>query len=263
MSNKNKWVCLTETFAAWSMEFPFPDKIDVPYLMKLLQFMKELLDLAEQYQLIQIEKSHLHTMNKGIPEIGYIDQMQWCIEHQQYLPFFGYLDSQAYGDETLTKTGLISYYDENNTIVSDKVSNMVKLLKSLRPERTDADYHIPPYTSPVDIKGTVIEIGRDYRSKKSVFVYTKVNTDIWFPKVLAPMDISDKFALWEDADLVDNSELAAIHTPRLNQFLLEARNLTLRFDGVWRGFGSSVSGLKKYHTMVIETGIRLDLENSE
>lgn len=257
MSNNNKWVCLKETFATWVMIFPFPEEIDVPYLMKHLRFMKELLELAAQYQLIHIEKSNLHTLNIGIPEMDYIDQIQWIIEHKQYLPFFGYLDSQAYGDETLTKTGLISYYNENATIVSRMVGNVVALLKTLRPENTKVDYHIPPYTSPIDIKGTDIVIGKDYRSMKNIAIYIDLNTDIWFPEILAPMDFSDDIVLWEDANLVDNSDLARIHTPRLNQFLQEARSLTLNSGGDWDWFGSSISGLKKYNKMLTETGIKL------
>jgi hypothetical protein len=128
----------------------------------------------------------------------------------------------------------ISYYDLDGQVVTEWVGNFYNFHANLRPEkyleldRNDRNF----YASPIPI---YIEEGYDsgYEIYKIILC-----SDIWFPRVVGWLDSEEQF--------YDNSELAALNTPRLNRFLKRTKELILSLGGEWELVGGKPVAVDKY-----------------
>jgi hypothetical protein len=120
--------------------------------------------------------------------------------------------------DSLYPVSHLCYYDRDGNLTEGDVSDMGDLLDEVMPYEDPDKYecyincpldvycdYYPPSAQP-DVDGEVFYLT----------IYTK--TDIWQPKL---------FNVSGD----DNLELAMCHTPRLNRFLAEFKQLTLEFGG--------------------------------
>jgi hypothetical protein len=247
-AKKNHWISNKDYFAVWTMEFmPVANSNQVD---RLLEFTEKLLHIAEQENIFHIIETRLPAI--GAPVASYIEQLQWQIHTLNKFSFFGYLNGTTIKDKTYKgrTIGTICYYDKSGQIVSSEVENMGELMKQLHSDEVLFTYPTPP----VVISG-LEDISCDNNNiphKMSASI--RIRTNIWFPKVIAYLGKS--YQTTYSREVVDNSELAALHTPRLNRFLEQARALTLTYDGDWRGLAGEHG--QPYYNLVYETGIHLD-----
>ena len=109
-----------------------------------------------------------------------------------------------------------------------------ELLDRLRPDVPESHHHYIAYVPPVSV--WVSRLG----------VSITLMTDVWFPRVIGFLEED-----WPDV-MLDNSELAACHTPRLNAFLHAVRDAA----DEWATDNADDFGTR-YADMVSEDGIWL------
>jgi hypothetical protein len=242
---KNHWICSSYDFVAWEIEFaPVEDGIQVD---KLMEFTERFLQVAERERIFQFVETGLSTKVASIA--SYIQLLQQQVDTQKKFSFLSYPSSPC-----LNGMATISYYDKAGIITSAEIENMGELMKQVHSDDVFAR-NIPP----VEICGVQNLLCENNKISRKVIAYIYLHTNIWFPKIIDYMEQKD---LTKEFETVDNSELAASHTPRLNRFLEVARDLTLNYGGTWYVIPGEHPRLH-YHSMITETGIRLDVDNRD
>jgi hypothetical protein len=126
----------------------------------------------------------------------------------------------------------ISYYSnqagQEGEIVTGWVGRFLDFQKRLRPEKF-------PFGLDADCSDIVRPVTIDYYCYEIEWYGIRLYTDLWFPRVVGWMDA--------DAPYYDNSELAALNTPRLNRFLQRTKELILSLGGTWE-LGNSYNNEK-------------------
>jgi hypothetical protein len=243
---KNHWICSSYYFVTWGMEFlPAEGGIEVD---KLMEFTEKFLQVAEREKIFRFVATDL--LREATSIASYIQLLQEQIEAQKKFSFLSYPSSPC-----LNGMGTISYYDKAGTITSAEIENVGELMKQVHPDDVFAR-NIPP----VEICGLQNIPCEANKISRKVIANIYLDTNIWFPSVIDYM--GERKDLTKEFEMLDNSELAVSHTPRLNRFLEEARDLTLSYGGTWWVTPGEYPRLH-YHSMITETGIRLDIENND
>jgi hypothetical protein len=240
---KNRWICSKDYFATWGMQF-LPIEHGIP-VDKLLEFIEEFLQIAEEAKIF-----HLSTMrlpSKATPIASYIELLRQQVETQSKFSFLSYPFTPC-----LDGAGIISYYDKEGSIKSSEIQNVGELMKQIH-----FDDIFTRNVPPVEICGLQNISCEDNKISRKVIANIYLNTNIWFPKVINYFSRQSR----ADIEIVDNSQLATQHTPRLNRFLEQARRLTLSYDGSWWLTPGEYPRL--YSSILTETGIRLDMDDVE
>lgn len=149
------------------------------------------------------------------------------------LPFAGAL-------RTATR---LAHVNGDGDVVEGDVTDMADLVAEVR--TTAASLHTPALT--------VMSIPRGWGGVSTTVSFA---TDIWLPWTSVAHEPGMR---WDE--LVDNSELAAVHTPRLNAFLAAVREATEDVGGQWSLDEDLLFSL--YAFEVDETGVLLDVPLSE
>jgi hypothetical protein len=112
----------------------------------------------------------------------------------------------------------ISYYNNESghesEIITEWIGRCVELSRKLRRDKYEIEdnyYH--------DLLPVMIDHNGQNRISVELF------SDIWFPRVVGWID--------DDKPFYDNSELAALNTPRLNRFLQRTKKIILEENGMW------------------------------
>jgi hypothetical protein len=133
----------------------------------------------------------------------------------------------------------IAYYDLNDQVKMEWIGRFYELHRKLRLgmyhstlAREDNTGRLPiaiDYTKRLPM---FININDEYipeikdRLKEDELYEIMLCSDIWFPRVVGWLDSEDPY--------YDNSELAALNTPRLNRFLQKMKDLILSLGGKWQ-----------------------------
>jgi hypothetical protein len=129
----------------------------------------------------------------------------------------------------------LSYYNLDGQIVTEWIGRFSTLHVNLRSEKyiyLDRqrilldDYFYMPVT-----------IKHDYNNGYQDFTIS-LRSDIWFPRVIGWLDSEEPF--------YDNSELAALNTPKLNRFLQRTKELILSLGGEWELVGEKPVPVDEY-----------------
>jgi hypothetical protein len=132
-------------------------------------------------------------------------------------------------DDCEDQAKMIYYNNElghEGEIAIDWVGKLINLQKKLRPDKFDPDPLDLLYPLPGNLIVPVMINYQCYREELQEEHYEIILcTDIWFPRVIGWMDAEEPF--------YDNSELAALNTPRLNRFLQRTKELILSLGGTW------------------------------
>lgn len=132
--------------------------------------------------------------------------------------------------ESLWAPARIAFY-RGDEIVQEDVGDIGALLRTLRPEKRSYNRS----TSPVTVRGLTVPVDQE----KEVVVSIRLDTDIWFPRLIGMAEPETGEAM---RTTYDNRALAEIHTPRLNAFLEDVHGAALAAGGRWEvwkpdGFG--------------------------
>lgn len=157
----------------------------------------------------------------------------------------------------------ISYFNSDNEIQTDYITDLGLLLSQLKPELSTqygCEYGRVEVTPPLELKGIHFTPSPDYIH----WFRVRLNSDIWFPCVYGYLNrtFNHQRVLNQD-ELFDNYALASLHTPRLNEFLERLYQLSRQFSAKWELVDYELVP-PEYQPYVTETGIRLSLdENGE
>jgi hypothetical protein len=188
---------------------------------EFLATVDQIYDFAREEELYRlIHKVGSDNQIKTLPYTFY--DLDWVRQEDGILCSMTKDGMKWYGCEQQAK---ISYYSNDigheGEIVTDWVGMFVSFQRKLRPE-LDLIYDVPYGTL---IQPVVIEYQRYGEELQEEWYEIILCTDIWFPRVIGWMDAEEPF--------YDNSELAALNTPRLNRFLQRTKELILSLGGTW------------------------------
>lgn len=125
-------------------------------------------------------------------------------------------------------------YNLQGEVEAFTTQNLGGLLESLRPDIQNDNLkfdYMPPIIG-LNIYQVRTLLNSSSIQKKPIDINIQIPSNIWFPKVID--QLGDKYDY--DADdyvWVDNRELAACNTPRLNRFLMHVREKALEMKGGW------------------------------
>jgi hypothetical protein len=132
----------------------------------------------------------------------------------------------------------IAYYDLNGQVKMEWMGKFYELHRKLRLgmyhntlAREDNAGRLPIAINYTKRLPMFININDEYipeikdRSKEDELYEIMLCSDIWFPRVVGWLDSEEPY--------YDNSELAALNTPRLNRFLQKMKDLILGLGGKW------------------------------
>jgi hypothetical protein len=120
----------------------------------------------------------------------------------------------------------LAFY-RGDTIVEEEVDDIGELLRELRPDRIRTRGMFMRSAPAVCVVGEAAAIDKT----RDVRIQVRLDTDIWFPHVMGMLE--DPPEDGEKPDMYDNRALAERHTPRLNAFLGELRQLAIELGGRW------------------------------
>jgi hypothetical protein len=215
MNNKNHWAVLDDYDGILCWEAEMQNALVQEDFITILKQVYKFACEEELYRIVRKASSN--------------EQPQ--ILSDVYGPDFSiWTDLDDGGVDFLTKEGLnrndyeeqvnISYYSidasDNGQIVKEWVGNFAGLAKKIYPEKYDYTYH------------EVLPLMINYNRKD--YINIVLTSDIWLPKVVGWMDDGEPY--------YDNSELAALNTPRLNRFLQRTKELIQNSGGQWQLKGS-------------------------
>ena len=212
-STRNHWSTFPDHgVASWEVHLPSASVS----LDKLIEFGGFLVDSGKRHRVWDSER---YGCGSG-SVTSFESTARSFVEDRRLLPFvFRRVDGPQ-------PSGVISVY-RDDTIEDVSTSDVGALLSQLRPTRHRKAVQSAP---PIVIGGGV----HDLSQTDEILVDICLETDLWFPRVIGFLeDVPDE----EDTpDWYDNSEVAHRHTPRLNAFLADVHEATIRAGGSWRTF---------------------------
>lgn len=152
------------------------------------------------------------------------------IEFEQKIAL-GESDLLAHVDERLTYKTRICHYDLEGEITSTTTDDAGSLLRQLRPDVSERYHRKDMYPwKPLKMNCSKPSDGL----LSDTWLNITFQTNIWFPWVYsARYDDPPTNKPGRQMPMLDNRELAACHTPRLNRFLQGLREMTEKLGGTW------------------------------
>lgn len=242
MNERNHWITFANnTVVGWCAFLPPPSG----GIEAMIRFGTAVVEAGERYAVYRAVR--LPALNSY--EIGsqsFDAYLRAQARERGRVPMFP--EDPGPGPELMTPARIAFY--RGDTKVEEEVGDVGDLLRELRPDRIETCGMFMRGTSPVTVLGGSFPL--DWTREARILV--RLDTDIWFPYVMGM--IEDFPEDGDKPDMYDNRELAGSHTPRLNAFLREVRQVTLDLGGRWSKL--EVEGVAvNYANMWNELGILL------
>ncbi len=250
---KNHWCTHSDAFATWYITFPpVSQATDID---NLLEFAQHLLEVGEREQIYRVLETRSPNAFKATANYTYIQYLRdIAASESQRLPLFNDGGGAATTERgTLRAPARICFYNQMGNLVEQEIENVGLLLKELRPDAVElCSYKHIKQVEPVSVIGPNLSLSivRDTSKLWPVRIRISLFCDIWFSLVGGYLDLE------KEVHFFDNRELACCHTPRLNRFISNVRQLTLSFGGSWKVGDVEVS--KLYKNRITEDGITLE-----
>ena len=259
-TDRNYWATYRDSIADWYGELPPPGKLGVE---RVFEFARHILDTAEREQVMRV---------LGVPalpgarhDLTWFELAQARFEREGRLNLFpshGHIPERL-GGGWLRLPARLAYY-QGERIVEESVEDVGDLEKAVVTARGGDPGGIRSTLAIVLNGGALNEPDQPLSPGRpptgALEISLGLYTDLWFPRVIGLRmgDLSGRADEWHPARgrdrLMDNSALAARHTPRLNRFIETLRDAILELGGRWNEPGADPS----YKPMVHSGGILLD-----
>ena len=262
VTDRNYWATYREPVAYWYGKLPPPGKLGVE---RVFEFARHILETAEREQVMRVLGVPALPPAKNEDELSWFELSRTWFEREGRLNLFPGHGSMPdrFGGGWLRLPARLAYY-QGDRIVEEDVEDAGDLEKAVVSARGGDPQGIRS-TLPIVLSGGAhnepdqpLSPGRPPTRETSISL--SLYTDIWFPRVqgLRMGDLSGRADEWHPARardrLMDNSALAARHTPRLNRFIETLRDAILELGGTWDKPDVDPS----YQPMVHGGGILLD-----
>lgn len=242
--HKNHWISSRDTeFASWKCAFP-DQKMSTKE--EIWPFVKGILEIGEQEEVYRVVETYSHIGFKATSDRNYVEHLEEFFQNHEQLPMWEkILSGYPYRHPkkgAFCAQARLSYYEVDGTLKEAMVDDVGMLLKRLRAgvledddSRSFIERHFMSTNNPIRLSGSQ-GWHRDDGEFDTGYLYINLYTNIWFPTVTGYLEDFDRPNREKP---FDNSELAQLHTPRLNRFLNRLRDLTLELGGIWSLVGDS------------------------
>jgi hypothetical protein len=229
---KNHWISSRDReFGSWWAALTDRRMLD---RQGQLEFYLKFLEAGERERLLVVKQSSVQNPFSYRESMGisYSQHLKQTVHHHGE-HFLNGLYGNIWDTQIASR---LCYYDLDGCLTEGEVENIGGLLGELRPQdleygdRWEGFHH----NRPIEIYYNWYDPG--YDGDEPVFaVRIQLPTDIWYPEVEGFLDknIINWTGVYPSEDWMDNLELSRCHTPRLNRFLAEFKQLTLEFGGEW------------------------------
>jgi len=256
VTDRNYWATYRDDIVAWGGKLPPPAKLGVD---RVFEFARHILDAAEREQVMRVV--FVPAVSKEIVPT-WLELMRAKFELEGVLKLFPFGAPHKWLGGYVRLPARLAYY-QGDRIVEDDVHDVGALEKSMVAAR-GGDPEGVRYTEPIVLSGAARDEedegpGRPPTGELNISL--ALYTDIWFPRVIG-LAVGDNVGRSRDGrhparsrdGLMDNSALAARHTPRLNRLIQTLRDSILELGGTWNEPDVNPS----YQPMVHDRGILLD-----
>lgn len=263
LSDRNYWATYKNPLVRWHGEMPPPADLGME---RVFEFTHHILLVAEREQFMHVLESprpYLFKSCAGQTWLGYVYER---FKREGALTIFpgGGPTHQRNGGR-LRLPARLAYY-RGTRIVEEDVEDPGLLLRELQHPDPVTNGIIGRYSTPpfwLD-GGAYAELNRAPGKPpiEPLHVSFGLFTDIWFPRVIGA-NAGDGGGCLDEVHpargrdlLMDNSSLAARHTPRLNRFIETLRDTILELGGTWSFDREETDS--RYLPMLHDGGINLD-----
>lgn len=255
--DRNYWATYKHWLILWEGELPPPSKLGME---RVFEFTRRVLGVAEREQVMHVIESPTPWSFKLTGSETWFDYVRERFEQKGHVILFPGGGGPTHQTGSRLRIPARLAYFKGADIVEEEVEDPGLLLRSLQAQES----YIGRYsTTPIVLRG-YSRSGEDRAPGKppsdKVWISLSLYTDIWFPRVIglnAEEDIFDGVHPARSRDqLMDNSALAARHTPRLNRFIQHLREAVLDLGGTW-SFDRKETDYR-YLPMIHDGGIILD-----
>src|SRR3954463_15041034 len=243
LNDRNYWATYRDSIAFWGGELPPPGKLGVERAFELA---RHILDTAEREQVMRVAGVPALLPAKNEDELSWFELTRAWFEREGRLKLFpghGSIPDRFGGGELRMPARLADY--QGDRIVEEDVEDVGDLEKAVVTARGGDPQGIRS-TLPIVLAGGAhnepdqpLSPGRP--PTREISVSLSMYTDIWFPRVIgfrvgddAGRDPEARHPARGGDGLMDNSALAARHTPHLNRFLETLRDAILELGGTWK-----------------------------
>jgi len=259
VTDRNYWATYRDRITLWGGDLPPPGNLG---MKRVFEFARHILDTAEREQvmrLILVPDSPAATKDG----LTWFEIIRARFEREGSLKLFpSHGPPREWLGGRLRKPARLAYY-QGDRIVEEDVDDVGNLEKAVVTAR-GGDPHGIRSTLPIVLGGYARDEEGEAPGRpptRELPIYVALYTDIWFPRVVG-LDIGDDAGRDPEVrhrargrdGLMDNSALAARHTPRLNRFIETLRAAILELGGTWDEPDADPS----YKPMVHSGGILLD-----
>ena len=259
LTDRNYWATYRDEIVAWSGKLPPPAKLGME---RVFEFVRHILDAAEREQIMRLIFVPAPSTARKETVLTWLEFMRARFEREGLLALFPFgIPHKSLGGH-FRQPARLAYY-QGDRIVEEDIDDVGNLEKTVVIAR-GGDPEGIRYTEPIVLGGGARDEegeGPGRLPTRELPIYLSLSTDIWFPRVIG-LDLEDRGGLSRDwrhpargrDGLMDNSALAARHTPRLNRFIETLRAAILELGGKWDKPDADPS----YKPMVHGGGILLD-----
>jgi hypothetical protein len=219
MNDRNHWITfVNDIVVRWGAFLPAP-RGDVDALVRFGVSVVEAGARHEVYRALRIPAAQAYVAG----DKNFEDYLRAQANERGRVPLFP--GDHRPGPELWAPARIAFYRDEE--IVEEEVGDVGALLRELRPDKIESARMFMRSASPVSVMGKSVDVNDD----REVRVQVRLDTDIWFPRVMGMLEDMPEDEL--KPDFFNNRELAERHTPRLNLFLNELRECATALGGRW------------------------------
>jgi hypothetical protein len=258
VTDRNYWATYRDRITLWGGALPPPAKLGMERVFELA---RHILDTAEREQVMRVVllPTRSATRKEHVPT--WFEHIRTRFEQEGSLTIFPH-GADAWLGDSLQQPARLAYY-KGDRIIEEDIEDVGTLEKAVVMAR-GGDPHGIRSTPPIVLGGGAPDEEGEAPGRpptRELPIYLGLQTDIWFPRVIG-LDVGDHAGRARDRrhpargrdHLMDNSALAARHTPRLNRFIETLRNAILELGGTWDKPDVDPS----YEPMVHSGGILLD-----
>jgi len=259
VTDKNYWATYRDSIAAWYGRLPPPGKLGME---RVFEFARHILETAEREQVLRLIFVPAQPAPRGEDAPTWLELMRAKFEQEGGLRLFPGWSSEEWLGGRLRELARLAYF-KGDRIVEEDVEDVGDLEKSVVTAR-GGDPEGLRFTRPIVLNGSAYDEDGEAPGRpptREFPVSLSLYTDIWFPRIIgfrvgddAGRDPDVRHPARAHDGLMDNSALAARHTPRLNRFIETLRDAVLELGGTWGKPDVNTS----YKSMVHGGGILLD-----
>jgi hypothetical protein len=260
VTDRNYWATYRQSITLWGGALPPPATLGV---QRVFEFARHVLDAAEREQVMRVVLLPTRSATRKERAPTWFEHIHTRFEQRGHLKLFPH-GADAWLGDSLRQPARLAYY-QGEQIVEEDIEDVGTLEKAVVSAR-GGDPHSIRSTLPIVLGGGSPDEEGEAPGRpptREFPIYLALYTDIWFPRVTG-LDVGDHVGRDPKArhpargrdGLMDNSELAARHTPRLNRFIATLRDAILELGGTWK---LDRSGAPHHHLPVLhDGGILLD-----